>query len=34
MKPETRRRLVYWGAPIAFLALATLVVLLVRASIG
>ncbi len=30
MSPETRKRLVYWGAPVAFLALVTLVVLLVR----
>jgi hypothetical protein len=28
--PETRKRLVYWGAPVAFLALVTVVVLLVR----
>jgi len=28
--PETRRRIVHWGAPVAFLALVTLVVLLVR----
>jgi len=34
MAPETRRRLVTWGAPIAFLALATLIVLLVRAALG
>jgi len=30
VSPETRKRLVYWGAPVAFLALVTLVVLLVR----
>ncbi len=30
MSPETRKRLVYWGAPVAFLALVTLVVLIVR----
>jgi cytochrome c-type biogenesis protein CcmH/NrfF len=30
VSPETRRRLVYWGAPVAFLALVTVVVLLVR----
>ena len=30
MNPETRRRIVYWGAPVAFLALVTLVVLLLR----
>ncbi len=30
MTPEARRRIVYWGAPIAFLALVTLAVLLLR----